>query len=209
VIRKYERQSNRVRKIFLEETIQYQDRENLFDLGQSTAEMVDFDTIKSNRSKSKKSNRSGKSTSQRKSKRRKLGKIWLKVNFKGLNFNFTSVLMTLTVGTLMLVLVQLIYYLSLKPGATRVTNFTKIFILGAETWSAYTNLNTFFLATVLWNNSLPSWGGMKPLDVYKFMRTHIKERIILNYTESLNYDLGNYTDKFREIYTSVSKKKIF
>ena len=123
---------------------------------------------------------------------------------KGINFGISSLTMKLTLLLLIVIVVQYGNFLMWNPTLQRMKNYNKVYVLGVDTWTSYFTLHQAFFSAILWNNTLPYW-GITSLQVYDEMREYIEEKIVKNYTQALEYDLGSYTEKFREAYSRVRK----
>ena len=146
----------------------------------------------------------GKSGSNSKRSHRKFRrKARLKVTYNGLNFGLASLGLKLAAILAFLMLIQIIYYFVWKPGVQRSINLMDVFILGIETWNSFFSLHSSWLSTIVYNNTLPYWAGKTSLEVFDHFKNHVRENLIANYSRAVEYDLGNYTKKFVEGYTTV------
>lgn len=129
--------------------------------------------------------------------RRKKSSGWrkqkVKLYQKKNNFGFLRLLFVFSLAISLIISMQFVYYVILSPKGNKITNIVKVYILAVELWSAYASIHTFAFETILWNNTLPIW-NTDSLSAYKIMKKHIKMNIIPNFTEALEYDMGNYTD---------------
>ena len=130
------------------------------------------------------------------------------MNHSGNYFGFVRVFVIVGAFILLLAGSQTFLYLFLAPKAQRVLDLTKVYILGVESWNAIYILHNAFFETLLWNNTLNMWGSGDSLSVYMKQRKYFKEKIIANFTDSLTYDLGNFTDSYRDALTKVRSHKI-
>ena len=156
--------------------------------------------------RSRKSTATGSKRSRR--QRRYQRRQRLKVTYNGLNFGLVN--LGLKLGTILVFLIgiQLVYYTVWRPGVRRSINFMEIFLLGIETWNSYFNMHSSWLSTIVYNNTLPYWNGKTSMQVYEHFKTHIRDNLLANYSRAVEYDLGNYTEKFVEAYTQVRDKEI-
>lgn len=79
----------------------------------------------------------------------------------------------------------------------------KVFILSVETWSVLASLQSVFFRTVMWNNTVPTWDTTS-LEVYEYYSDRLKNVIIPNFTDALDYNMGNYTGIYVDQVSKVS-----
>lgn len=119
-------------------------------------------------------------------------------------FGFSSIFCQIVALLLFCLSVHGGFYLSFSPKARRITNLSKVFILSVESWNAYYTLHAAMLETLFYNNTFRMWDGkLTTYDFYYEHREKTKEYILENITRSLDYDLGNFTDKYRSDMTKV------
>lgn len=120
-------------------------------------------------------------------------------------FGFTKLVIAFLLTILLIISMQFTYFLILSPKGHKISNLVKVYILAVELWSSYATIHTVAFETILWNNTLPIW-NTDSLGAYNILHDHIKTNIIPNFTEALDYDMGNYS----EIYINqISKVKIY
>lgn len=112
-------------------------------------------------------------------------------------FGFIHILNRSIACLMLLLIVKLITFIIFLPKATRLTALAKTYIFSVQTWDSYFNMHDFAFQVILWNDTSPVWGGSS-LETFEHFQLFIKDNIIPNYTEALTYDLGNYTDKYKE-----------
>lgn len=126
-----------------------------------------------------------------------------KISLEKYNFGLVRAICILCLLTFAILALNLGLHLYTKISADRVQNFVKIYLLGIEAWNALISLHCYFLEVVLWNNTVPTWGGQSTLDTYNYFFEHIDKNVIPNYTLALDYDLGNFTEKYTYALTKV------
>lgn len=119
-------------------------------------------------------------------------------------FGFTRLSLIFLGIILLMTLIQGLYYWLVSPKADKVMNLLKVYILHIELWSSLATLHTAAFETILWNNTVPMW-NTESLRVYEMSKDHLEQKVMANLTEALDYDLGNYTHKFRELMTKVRR----
>ena len=97
---------------------------------------------------------------------------------------------------------QYFYYYILAPKGDKISNLTKVYILAVELWSSFASIHSIFFQVVLWNNTMPVW-KTDSLSAYKMIHEHIDQKILVNLSEALTYNLGNYTALFEQKMTMV------
>ena len=127
----------------------------------------------------------------------------IKFTAKGNYFGFIRLGVSFAIATTMIIVIQYVFYSLLYPRARKITNLLKVYIVSVEIWNSYATLNTIFINTLLWNSTVQFW-GTDGLSTYQVMKSHIETNVLPNITESLDYDLGNYTDEWRKIVNQVS-----
>lgn len=141
---------------------------------------------------------------QKSKKRRRTTFSYKQVKFSKTSFGLTSTFFKFITLFILLFSSQFSVYLMLAPDSKRVTNLMRVYISGVELWNCYDSAFTMFYDTVLFNNSVGIWDGKKTLDGYNYFKEKIQERVLVNYTELLEVDLGNMTEGFRNTLTKVS-----
>lgn len=140
-------------------------------------------------------------------KQKKMNKNHLKVKIKTRNnsFNLSKIFLSLCIMTIFLFMVHAFVYMIFSSRAKLITNLTKVNILSIELWNAYFILQTAVTETILYNNTVKMWNNVDSESFYYEYREIIKNSIIKNLTESLEYDLGNMTQKYQNDLTIVKK----
>ena len=131
-----------------------------------------------------------------------LRKDKLRIDLKGLYFGAQKLFIIFAMTLSLTIIAQYLYYMVLIPKAERVGNMIRVYTAGAETWCSLANLHHFFFHLVYYNNTVRIW-GTDSLEAVKGMRNHFLENVHANLSRSTGYDLGNYTEKFRNILTKV------
>lgn len=160
-------------------------------------------SLKQSRDKSilSKASKTGKKKSKRRDNRIKQSEE------TGFTFGFSSLILKLLVVSAMFVLLQLSIYLMLAPKAKRITNLSTVYVLSIESWNAFWVLQVAAVETILYNNTVTMFGGVKSLDLYYEFRSFCQSYILDNYTRGLDYDLGSFTDQYRNTLTKVSHRQ--
>lgn len=144
----------------------------------------------------------------KKSKKKKFEEP-LKISFKNFSFGLVKISLIALLTTILFQGLFTVIQLYQKPKAEFVTNLLKVYILGADTWDSFAMLHTFFMETILFNNTAPCWVGRKSLGCYQQVRDYMNNVLILNISESAGYELGNFSQNFSETLTSVNFQKKF
>ena len=98
---------------------------------------------------------------------------------------------------------QVAYFYQLYPRSKRSSNFVKAYIIGVESWDAYAITFSSFFSTVLFNDTSEYW-GISSLEKVESHISHIRKNVLANITEALDYDLGNFSQSYRDIMSKVS-----
>lgn len=141
--------------------------------------------------------------SEKKENARRREKV--KITHSNNSFGFAKLITSLTFATLLIVFMQAAYYMILSPKALKITNLVKVYIIEVEIWSAFITIHTFAMQVLLWNNTVPTW-NTDSLTAYEMQRSHIRGNLIPNFTEALDYNMGNYTEVFRNQISKVTQK---
>jgi len=99
-------------------------------------------------------------------------------------------------------ILQFIYFAVLYPKSKRITNLLKAYILGVETWSSFITVGSCMLQAIFWNNTGVVW-NTDPLSVFNSHLEYVENSVMNNITEALDYDLGNFTENYRSLFTKV------
>lgn len=133
-----------------------------------------------------------------------------KLSNLGFNFTLTNIHIQILIILLLLTIIQLLLSLIFQPKAHRITNLAKVYILSLESWNAYYILHAAVVETLLYNNTFSMWDGtLNTSDFYYKHRDFTKEYVLENISESLDYDLGRFTEKYRSDLTKVKKNYEF
>lgn len=123
---------------------------------------------------------------------------YLKIKSKDFSFEFSKISTLLFLILLVFILIHSVIYISFRPKKRRITNLSKTYILSVESWNAYYTLHTAVIETLFYNNTFKMWDGkLSTYDFYFKHKEFTKRYILDNFTESLEFDLGNYTEKYR------------
>lgn len=115
--------------------------------------------------------------------------------------NLKYILMLISSSILISCLDYILYHSSNKS-LIRLQNNLKIQILAVEAWGSYINAQNALIQTILWNGTSNIW--QKPSDVaFEDFQTYISDCLIANFTDSLEYDLGTYTEEYRSLMSST------
>jgi hypothetical protein len=128
----------------------------------------------------------------------------IKVNKSKLYFGFFRLTMVLILCILMVVVTQFFYFLILSPTAAKIDGLMKIFIYSVESWSVLASLHSVFFRTVMWNNSIPTWGN-DSLSTFNYFSDRLTNELIPNFTNALEYNMGNYSHIYEQQFTKVSQ----
>lgn len=112
-------------------------------------------------------------------------------------FGFVKLMLSFLSAIALVISMQITYYAILSPKGQQISNLVKVYINDVELWSAFATIHTFAFETILWNNTVPVW-NTDSLSAYRQVRDHIRVNIIPNFTEALEYEMGNYSLKYRE-----------
>jgi len=126
----------------------------------------------------------------------------IKIKMKGNYFGFAKLSSIFAVILTFLIIMQYFYYYILAPKGDKITNLMKVYILAVELWSSFATIHSVFFQTILWNNTVPVWDH-DSLTAFNFYKDHIQKNILVNFTEALEYNLGNYTELFETKMTKV------
>lgn len=80
----------------------------------------------------------------------------------------------------------------------------KVYVIASEMWCSLTSLNVFFIEYILFNNTAVGWHGKSSLDTYNEIKGVLETRVMPNMTESLSYDLGNFTEIWQNGLSNVT-----
>lgn len=131
----------------------------------------------------------------------KLQKI--KIDSSSQFFGLFKIVAGLLIVIALLILVQLAHYFILKPRETRTANLVKIWAIASEFWCSFVSMNVFFVETILFNNTGIGWHNKSTLETYTIIKDNLQKNVLDNITQSLTYDLGNFTEKWRSTMTQV------
>lgn len=107
-------------------------------------------------------------------------------------FGFVRLMLSFLAAITLVICMQTLYYIILSPKGQQISNLVKVYINDVELWSSLATIHVFAFETILWNNTVPIW-NTDSLSAYQIMREHIRNDIIPNITEALDYDMGNYS----------------
>lgn len=127
-----------------------------------------------------------------------------KVNMGNYSFGLIQAIGIFSLLILGIVSLNYTLILFLESSSNRINNLVSLYILGIEAWQSLASVHSFFLETVIWNDTVPVWGEDSTLGTYQFFVDHINEQVIPNYTRALEYDLGNFTTEFNYALTKVN-----
>lgn len=139
-----------------------------------------------------------------KNKTKKQHLKFLKLENKDYSFGLSSIIFLLLCLIVLFLIIHGSIFLIFSPRARRITNLSKVYILSIESWNAYFVLHTAVVQTLFYNNTFKMWDGkLSTYDFYYDFRDFTKEYILNNLTTSIDYDLGNYTEKYVSDLTKV------
>lgn len=149
--------------------------------------------------KKRKSGISGKS-------QRRLNRVEkLRINVNAYNMSILKSLIALTAIISTLLFTKFLFT-GYMINLTEISkNSLEIYSLGVLSWNSFYSLHAYLLQTILWNNTLPTWEGQTSLDTYQYYRNYIENRIMDNYTRSLDFNIGDYTEEFKYKIEEVSR----
>lgn len=148
-------------------------------------------------------------TKKKKKKWNKKFEPKIKITFRKYNFGLIKIALI----TLFISLIFQTTFTSLQifqaPTALLVTNLLKTYILGGDLWTAIAFAHTYFLQTIIYNNTVPCWEEKFSLECYKESDSYFENSLLDRLTECASYDLGNLTKNYSETLTEVKKIIIF
>lgn len=154
-------------------------------------------------SKAQTTHKSTRRSSKLKNKR-KFSKNYSRRIMKYFSFGLSSLWTQITLIIFFFLIIHMVFYFVFSTRAKRITNLSKVYNLSLETWNHYFILHTAVIQTLFYNNSFSMWGEeKKTYEFYYDYKKHVKEHVIENITESLDYDLGDFTEKYRSVMTTV------
>lgn len=128
---------------------------------------------------------------------------YLKIKSNDLQFGFNKIIRSFTLLLIFGMIIQVGYFLIIYPRSRKTTMLCKAYSLSVRTWSMYYYTLTVFTEIVIWNNTVETGTTRSTLEEYENSVKYIRESILLDITESLNYDLGDYSDNYSQILTQV------
>lgn len=128
----------------------------------------------------------------------------LKIKYTKKIFGLIKIAIIVLIFTLIFQLIYTSLNLYHKPKAELITNLLKIYTLGSDISNTMAMTHTFFLQAVIFNNTVPCWDGKTSLECYVESRDHMNQLLVKDVSESAEFDLGNFTEKFSEILTKVN-----
>jgi len=121
---------------------------------------------------------------------------YLKTNSISLDFGMKRFMLTFIVLVMITNVIQVVLIVAFYPLAKRVTNMVRIYNLGIETYNSLMVISGAFFQTILWNNTSPMW-GTQSLALFESHTEFARQNILIPITDSMDYDLGNFTDTYR------------
>jgi len=161
--------------------------------------MEEFDFERKTRTVGEKRKTIGKSigyTAQNKAITHKTFSRSIKIDRERYYFEYTNQIIVVGVLIALYFCYKLLFFQSAFGRARRLTSLTKTCILGMESYASFFNLHNAAFQVMLWNNTSPIW-NTEALEIYEYFKDLTKNKLIANFTEALDYDLGNYTAKYR------------
>lgn len=116
---------------------------------------------------------------------------------KGLSFGLLPPLVYMLVSIALLSLIYICFFFLILPGSIKQLSMIETYTLIIETWNSYFSIHASMLQTLIWNNTSPMW-SMSSLEVFEHQTKHIRENLLPNLTRTLDYDLGNFTQLYRQ-----------
>jgi len=129
-------------------------------------------------------------------------KNWIRINFAGYNFGFSWLYFMLFILVLLLEGFQLISLLIIYPKVSRDRDIAKTYILNTEVWNSFFTLHCVFFNTIFWNNTVEYW-GTDSLSTFVKLENYIQNEVVANISSTLEYDIDNYTQDYRDVMTKV------
>lgn len=120
------------------------------------------------------------------------------------NFKMFGFLSKLLIPLMLSLFLQFIYFTVLYPKSTRIANLMQVYILGIEIWNSFVLLGQSMMSTIIWNNTALVW-DTNSLNVFNSHLSYIESEVMLNLTHTFDYDLGNFTDEYRNMIIKVRK----
>lgn len=132
-----------------------------------------------------------------------LNKQYVKLDLGGAYFGLTTPFCILVLLVSILCAFQGLYFYMVYKTNRPVVMIGDTYIMYSEAWSGFFTLHATFFNVMFWNNSSPFW-EMEALKAYEKQKDHVLNNIIQNISETMTYDLGNYTEKYRYALSKVS-----
>lgn len=126
-----------------------------------------------------------------------------KIVLENSNFGLTWPIGFLCLLTFGILILNSGVHFTMRIYSNRIQNLIQVYLLGTEAWSSMVSAHAYFLEVVLWNNTVPTWGGQTSLETFQYFYDHVQTKIFPNYTLTLDYDLGNFTEKYSYVLTKV------
>lgn len=119
------------------------------------------------------------------------------LEYLSLKLGIRKTLCLITVLIIILLVIKTVFAMIMMKSLEIIQNLLEAYLLGIATWNSVFPLHTYFMEATLWNNTVPTWDGKSTLDTYNYYRNFVEKKIIANYTNLLDVDLGNYSDGFK------------
>jgi len=129
-------------------------------------------------------------------------KNWIRVKFNRFDFGGSWLLCMMLILVLMLGVFQVCSSILIYPKISRGRNISSTYILNTEVWNSLFTLHCVFFNTIFWNNTVDYW-GTDSLSTFTKLSNYIKEEVVANISSTLDFDLGNYTESYRDVMTKV------
>jgi len=128
---------------------------------------------------------------------------YVKLDLSNALFGTHSIFLILIGYISLLCILQGVYYILVSNLNRPVVMIGDTYLMYNEAWSGFFTLHATFFNVLFWNNSSPFW-EMEALQAYEKQKIHVREQIIDNISRTLDYDLGNYTETYRDALSKVS-----
>jgi len=128
--------------------------------------------------------------------------VSIKLIHTSINRRYFKLVIFLTVLSVALSCFDILILSNARGTFSQLQNTLKVEILVVEAWGSFMNAQNALVKLILWNDTSNIWGKSSSAAFEEF-QGYITQSLLANFTESLDYNLGNYTETYMSMMTSV------
>lgn len=115
--------------------------------------------------------------------------------------NYTTLALYLVALMVLMSLLNFLLMQQFKGSLNKLGNVLCVQILVIESWGSFMNAQNSILKSILWNDTSLIWGQPSSI-AFEVYSEYISKNILANFSESIDWNLGNFTDEYRGIMTN-------